>query len=280
MMRVVLASDVHLEFGGLDLTNEHGADVLILSGDICVARDIDRPDGGNVLMPSPKSLAIRDFFHAVSQRFPHVVMIMGNHEHYHGDFATTQSRIQAWLDREGLTNIHLLEKSTWEYQDYLFIGGTLWTDFNGGDPMTTSHARFAMSDFQVTKNSAVSFYRFTPEHALADHREMKQYIQDRIDDRREQGERSRRVIVVGHHSPSRLSTHPRYQADHHMNGCYSSLMEEFIMDRPEICLWTHGHTHEDFDYMIGTTRIVCNPRGYDGYEARVASWRPKLIELE
>ena len=37
--------------------------------------------------------------------------------------------------------------------------------------------------------------------------------------------------------------------------------------------------HEDFDYHIGSTRIVCNPRGYDGYEARAGFWQPKLIEL-
>jgi hypothetical protein len=64
-----------------------------------------------------------------------------------------------------------------------------------------------------------------------------------------------------------------------MNGCYSSDLEAFILDHPEICLWTHGHTHEDFDYMIGTTRVVCNPRGYIGYEQRADTWQPKLIEL-
>jgi Icc-related predicted phosphoesterase len=100
-----------------------------------------------------------------------------------------------------------------------------------------------------------------------------------IDQRRAAGDHSPRVIVVGHHAPSRASTHPRYQGDHHLNGAYSSNLEEFILDRPEITLFTHGHTHEDFDYMIGATRIVCNPRGYLGYEARTASWQPRLIEL-
>ena len=56
-------------------------------------------------------------------------------------------------------------------------------------------------------------------------------------------------------------------------------MDDFILDRPEIALWTHGHTHEDFDYHIGSTRILCNPRGYDGYEARAGSWQPRLVEL-
>ena len=27
-------------------------------------------------------------------------------------------------------------------------------------------------------------------------------------------------------------------------------------------LWLHGHTHAPRDYVVGTTRVVCNPRGY------------------
>jgi Icc-related predicted phosphoesterase len=277
-MKLYVTSDIHLEFGDLQLENRDDVDVLILSGDICVARDIGRPDPNNI-MEGSRSQQVRDFFRRVSRDFPETMFVMGNHEHYHGDFAKTQSRLQEMLITEGLTNIHLLEKSCWEFKDYLFIGGTLWTDFNSADPLTLYHAKNAMNDYRGVKNSHVHFYKFTPEHAMEDHMRMKNYIATVIDNRRALGERSDRVIVVGHHAPSRASTHPRYQHDTLMNGCYSSNMEEFILDRPEIVLWTHGHTHEDFDYMIGTTRVVCNPRGYIGYEARADSWKPKLIEL-
>jgi Icc-related predicted phosphoesterase len=270
-MKLYITSDLHLEFADLDLLNQDAVDVLILSGDICVAKDLDRPD--------KRGDQVREFFQRISKDFPEIVYVMGNHEFYHGDFAKTQDLIQTTLDRLEITNIHLLEKSTWQHDDWLFIGGTLWTDFNQDDPLTLWHARQNMTDFGVTKNSASTFYKFIPEHALADHRQMKEYINHVIDNRRNLGDYSTRVIVVGHHSPSRLSTHPRYQSDERMNGCYSSRMEEFIMDHPEIRLWTHGHTHEDFDYMIGTTRVVCNPRGYMGYEVRAGFWQPKLIEI-
>ena len=64
-----------------------------------------------------------------------------------------------------------------------------------------------------------------------------------------------------------------------MNGAYSSELSEFILDHPEIKLWTHGHTHEDFDYMIGSTRVVCNPRGYINYEARADNFKLKVVEV-
>ena len=64
-----------------------------------------------------------------------------------------------------------------------------------------------------------------------------------------------------------------------MNGGYHSSLEEFIMDRPNIKLWTHGHTHEEFDYMVGDTRVVCNPRGYIGYEPIADNWKLKVVEV-
>ena len=91
-MKLYVTSDLHLEFGDLDLHNRDDVDVLILGGDICVVRDIGRPEGGDPLIESKKSLIIKQFFQRVSDRFAHVIMIMGNHEHYHGDFMKTQGK--------------------------------------------------------------------------------------------------------------------------------------------------------------------------------------------
>jgi hypothetical protein len=53
-------------------------------------------------------------------------------------------------------------------------------------------------------------------------------------------------------------------------------MEEFIMDRTQIKVWTHGHTHDTFDYMVGSCRVICNPRGYTGYEERATEFDPTI----
>jgi len=50
------------------------------------------------------------------------------------------------------------------------------------------------------------------------------------------------------------------------------------MDRPQIKLWTHGHMHNASDYMIGETRVVCNPRGYVGYES-TNQFQLKYLEI-
>jgi len=309
-MKVAICSDIHLEFADINLKNTENADVLILGGDICVASDIGRPDPHG-LLEGARSNRIIDFFKRCSFQFPHVIYIMGNHEHYHGDFATSGNKIKSMLESNMLSNVYLLDKESKKIDDVTFIGGTLWTDMNREDEMTLLHIRGMMNDFRCVKNSnrmvnrKVPLYKkdengqyimqkigeinsliedgykfkeevstFSPEDAVVDHKKMLGYIQTVIE-----GKYDQKFVVVGHHAPSRLSTHPRYAREELMNGGYSSSLDEYIMEHPQIKLWTHGHTHEDFDYMVGSTRVVCNPRGYDGYEERADRFKLKCVEV-
>ena len=74
--------------------------------------------------------------------------------------------------------------------------------------------------------------------------------------------KEKNYVVCTHYAPSKKSTPDRYIGAVALNGAYSSNLDNFIIDNPQIKLWTHGHTHDAFDYTIGQTRIVCNPRGY------------------
>jgi predicted phosphodiesterase len=284
-MKVALASDVHLEFGPISLENTEGADVLILSGDICVAKDVMKRDDDGIFDRFFRSNTIHTFFQECCQRFPHVVYVMGNHEHYHGDYNNT---IAILRDRLGyLANLHILDKEMVQLGGVSFIGGTLWTDMNKEDDITLLHMKGMMNDFRcVTNSKNVTYFRdadgnshervakFTPEEAVVDHKEMLEYIRLMVE-----GKFDQKFVVVGHHCPSKLSTKPQYEKDVIMNGGYSSDLSEFILDHPQIKLWTHGHTHHKFDYMIGSTRIVCNPRGYIDYEPEAYNFELQFIEV-
>lgn len=286
-MKVAICSDLHLEFGDLFFTNDQNIDVLILSGDICVAKDIGRPDPDN-FMEGAKSSRIVDFFKRCSFQFPHVIYIMGNHEHYHGDVAKSASIIRSMLESNALSNVHFLDKEFIDIDGVRFIGGTLWTDFNGENEMTMNHVTRRMNDFQICENSneMVNYRTFendkakfhkrpatwSPRSALVEHKAMKKFIEDNYDS-------TKINVVCTHHAPSKGSEHPRYAHDTLMNGAYNSNLDDFIMERPMIKLWTHGHTHEDFDYMIVSTRVVCNPRGYINYEDRADRFELKVIEV-
>ena len=277
-MKIAVCSDIHLEFGPIELNNTNNANVLILSGDICVAKDLSHSD-------SKKGDISRKFFRMCALRFPHVLYVMGNHEHYHGDFATSGKIIKEELAQ--YANVHLLDQETKVIDDITFIGGTLWTDMNKEDGITLMHMKNMMNDFCCVKNSSRKrHYRdtlgnphsqasnFTPDDAVEDHKKMLEYIKIMVE-----GKHDQKIVVVGHHAPSKASTHPRYVNETIMNGGYSSDLSEFILDHPQIKLWTHGHTHENFDYLIGSTRIVCNPRGYINYEASADKFTLKTVEI-
>lgn len=277
-MKLAICSDLHLEFGDLDLTNDEAAYVLILSGDIFVASELLYCDEAASLVPVVKHVSergkrYRTFIKNCCERFPKVLMVTGNHEHYHGDFSTTHDTIRnAFSD---LPNFHLLDKEHLVLDDVLFYGGTLWTNMNNEDPVTMYHMRGAMNDYAQIKytgpNSGGSFY---PEDTVEDHYAFRRGLDNTLEEFPNMP-----VVVVGHHAPSKASTHPRYKTEVMMNGAYSTDLDNFMLDRRQIKLWTHGHTHEEFDYMIGTTRVVCNPRGYDGYEDKADNFKLKYLEI-
>lgn len=284
-MKITVASDLHLEFGDLDFENSEQADVLILSGDILVARDLLDRDSHNIFDSNNRSNRFHGFMQRCCERFANVIYILGNHEHYHGDYAKTAQHLK---DKFGyLANLHILDNEILELDDVTFIGGTLWTDMNKRDPLTLYHMKTMMNDFRCVHHSGreVSFrdnqgqFRqrqaiFSPDDAADIHDAFVQYISVVT-----QGQWGKKFVVVGHHAPSRQSTHPRYAHDYLMNGGYSSELSDFILDHPQIKLWTHGHTHDSFDYKVGSTRVICNPRGYIGYEDCAETWKPVSVDI-
>lgn len=298
-MKIALCSDLHLEFANITITNEQQADVLILSGDICTAK---------VFKHKPKERAlVRQFFSDCSFMFDHVIYVMGNHEHYDYDVAHTYDLLK--FELSPLTNIHLLEKESITIDDVTFVGGTLWTNMNNGDPLTMWHCGQRMNDFRLIKNSnrsvthknvvyaknpdgsgmhlkntdgsfvveRVDFYekpsRWSVEDSVVDHDKMLSYIKLATEDK------TKKYVVVSHHSPSALSISEQYKHDTLMNGAFHSKLDQFIEDRPQIKLWTHGHHHNNSNYWIGDTRVVCNPRGYVGYEDQANFFQLQYLEV-
>lgn len=283
-MKFALASDIHLEFGPIELFNTEGADVLVLSGDILVAKDLRSPDPYEI-MDTSKSLMLQKFFNQVCEEFPHVLYVMGNHEHYHGDFQYTVNLLRKNLGHR--ENLHILDKENFVFEDVTFIGGTLWTDMNKEDPHTMYAITGVMNDFKTVTNSKnVTYFRdedgnsheriarLMPADVVEDHKAMLAHISATC-----AAWPWAKFVVVGHHAPTKQSTHPRYKGEQLINGAYSSDLSDFILDRPQIKVWTHGHTHEPFDYMVGSTRVVANPRGYINYEDLADNFKLQYIEV-
>lgn len=255
-MKIRPVSDIHTEFFGEDeiadaslvilpALPDDAETVLVLAGDI-----------GS--MSKPECLV--NFINAVVPRFNQVLYIPGNHEYYHGDINTTPDRILELTAAHD--NLYFTEYGgmTLDFgRDLYFHMHTLWTDFDRGNDKSMTEAQYRMNDYRLIANGdrvlqAMDTYTLHKYHKTR----LQQVLQE--------GE-----VVVTHHSPSLRSIPEEYLTDR-VNGAYhSDLIEE---KKP--ALWIHGHTHTACDYMQGSTRILCNPRGY-GRQHKGNGYRPTLV---
>ena len=269
-MKIAVASDLHLEFADITLKNTENADVLVLAGDICTVKHYhSRPE-------MEKSYS--EFFKACSEQFPHVVYVVGNHEHYNYQFNYTVNDLKRKLAH--YENIHVLDNETFELENKMFIGSTLWTDMNNECPLTMNAAAFAMPDFRIVKYfDGVNYMKYTPQQSVREHRRSLDYIKQVIRNSNDKDYYLEKdVIVVTHHSPSHKSIAPQYKHEELMNGAFHNDLDYMMEMADNVKLWIHGHTHDEFDYTIGITKVLCNPRGYPK-ENQHNNFRLKYVEV-
>ena len=257
MTRVRVLSDVHLEFGALDLRSA-GEDVVALCGDIGLFTDgvqwADRL-AGKLGVP--------------------VVMIAGNHEFYrHSERAAPASveqilRALAAEARPTGGRVTFLCDEAAVVAGVRFVGATLWTDFAlfGDAARAMAAAEVRMNDYRLIYRTQAE--RLHPSDTTGMHEAARLFLEAELS-RPHDGP----TVVMTHHPPSGRSIAGRYAEDD-LSPAYASNLDE-IVENSGAALWLHGHTHVSQDYWIGSTRVVCNPRGYAGYELN-PDFDPNLV---
>jgi Icc-related predicted phosphoesterase len=257
-MKIQFMSDLHLEFSPVFRPEPTDADVLVLSGDILVVDYMLRSEASPYY---ERAEMFNDFLLYCANNYQHVIYVMGNHEHYYSRFDETAVNLRALISRINLSspygNIHLLDKQELEIDDVLFVGATLWTDANKGDPVTEFTLEKRMNDYSLIQRKFNGVYRkLRVFDTVIEHQKSLKFIEDMC-------ETHDKIVVATHHAPTHQSVDRRYKDQVVMNGGYASNLDSFIFDRPQIKLWIHGHMHANNDYMVGETRVMSNPRGYN-----------------
>jgi predicted phosphodiesterase len=280
-MKIQLISDLHLEHQDMSLP---GGDVLLLAGDIMEAKELGKGNynpnhvhgpGMNVAMREDRYLR---FMHEEVTKYNKAFYIAGNHEHW----GTKTYKTHTFMRENVPANTTVLEDEIFVHEGVLFLGATFWTDFNKGDGLTMHNANgkmTGMKDYSFITHRAHGIYRkLLPKDILEIHYKSKGYFNHILSENR-QKENPLPVVIMTHHAPTALSIPPWYKDDYLMNGCYYSDQSDMILDNPQIKYWVHGHTHESFKYQVGDTWVICNPRGYYGYESRAHSFTPLELEI-
>ena len=244
MTKLRVMSDLHLEFEEFSIPcmEDDKNTILILAGDIVIVKNIEE---------------YKYFFDDISERFRSVVVIMGNHEHYRGLFNTTYKKYKEFLYLNKYPNIFLLEKESVDFGDIVVAGATLWTDMDDSNPLTMMDASRRMNDYNVIKYLYEGGYnKLRPEITVSHHRRTVSFLEEFIDKYRD----TKKVVVL-HHAPSENSVHELYKGDPLNHIYYSSL--ENLFEFSGVNLVVHGHMHNNSEYDIGYTKVVCNPKGYN-----------------
>ncbi|CAB4134426.1 Calcineurin-like phosphoesterase domain, ApaH type [uncultured Caudovirales phage] len=287
-MKIDICSDLHLEFGNVDLKvfdNPENHQVLVLGGDITLANAFKTEE------TSPRSARIardtRALFAHVNDRYDAVIYLMGNHEHYHGNFATSEKILREELT-DAFNNVYFLEKEWVTIPDkefggiVTFVGGTLWTNFDSGNEHLMRRAEYMMNDYAsrnsardvVKEDGSVASGYLKANDTYEDHGKMFDTIAavaGSIPDGR--------VVVCTHHAPTTKSLRPDEWPDAEIHNFYHSDLDRFIENNPSIKLWTHGHTHAQYEHIIGNAIVACNPRGYIGHQRIADHFALKTYEI-
>lgn len=238
-MRLHILSDLHLEFGPIEHFAElQDGDVLVLAGDIHTGTEgIDW---------------------AVEAANGHpVIYVAGNHELYHADINAMH---EALRERALSRGVHMLECGEAIIHGVRFLGATLWTDFklNGDQEESMQRAARSMADFHLIRTAG---RKLQPADTVIRHEDAVAWLVKHLS---ESDTAAVPTVVVTHHLPHPSSIADKYAGDD-LNPAFCSDLSG-VIERYQPRLWIHGHTHESCDYYVGKTRIVCNPRGYVGFE--------------
>lgn len=248
-MQVQVLSDVHIEFQkdlgikfakGLDTA---GSDVLIVAGDLC---------SGNPVLEEAQYYFLR----TVAEKTPHVLYIIGNHEPYHSSIEEAHARARRIESQ--VPNLTFLEDEVAVIDGQRFVGCTLWFE----EQFENYRWEMNLGDFHYIED-------IRGEFNVYDRSARSQKFLD--------GEVKKGDVVITHHMPHPKSLHPKYKGSPLNRFFLCDVSDVMVARKP--ALWIHGHTHFGMEYKVGSTRVVCNPYGYEGYEFDNGYHAKKTIEV-
>jgi len=250
MTKLLILSDLHNDIWPMDPVLDgrridREADVVVLAGDI--HEGVQAPMWARQAFPDKE-----------------IVLIAGNHEFYGRYWNLGLRKIR---EKSAQLGVHFLENDAVEIFGVRFLGCTLWTDYclygeeRRGESM--SEALRLMTDFRRIKRDRrpsenqegreYRVQRLIPELTLLRHVQSVEWLERQLS----VGNLDKTVVVT-HHLPLAQSIPAAFVGDK-LSPAYASNLTTLV-GRSK--LWIHGHVHDSMDYSFGTTRVICNPRGY------------------
>lgn len=258
-MRLWIFSDLHIEFSRQwALPVQVDFDIIIAAGDI----------------HSPASSGVR-WLAELANGKP-VIYVPGNHDWYsvRGEFNVTDESLRA-AELAAELGVQWLMDGEVVIDGVSFLGSTPWTDYDlyGDEESAMRVAERRLNDhryiFPDTTTEPLS-----AAYARGWHVQSRRWLTEKF-----ATPSMTTTVVVTQHLPHPGSIDPKF-AGSPLNPAFCSNLSALV-EQSGADLWVHGHTHASCDYRVGSTRVVCNPKGYGpasgGMQIENSEFNPALV---
>jgi len=227
-------SDLHLEFITPNEIKQFIRKIPSGFDEICIlAGDIGNPYQSNYDI----------FMKFISKNFKKIFVISGNHEYYNKT-KTIQETNEFMKDYfQQFHNISFLNNIYEKYDDFCFIGTTLWSKITNPD--------YEISD--ITKIPRFDYIQYNRLNMLS-----VDFLEDTL-------QNNENCVVITHHVPSNFLIDVKYKIGlkQPYNQWFYCNMDDLIeTHRYKIKCWIYGHTHTPSNVIMNGISFLCNPIGY------------------
>lgn len=239
--RFQLFSDIHLEtFKSYPIIPKL-ADYLFLAGDIGIITYSN----------------YEHFFNYCSKNWKKVFYVIGNHEYYNKKtYDTMNTKYKDFFAK--YNNVHLLDNSSYELDEVVIIGSTLFSEINDTRELNDFNK---IHEYNADKTRKILLTKRTYNEL---HEKSKEYLIEQINNQ------TKPMIIMTRFPPiqsntsdKKYDTQPMYLKKYFASNILKDIMTKNCKENiNKIKCWIFGHTHYSNDFTYGTVRLISNQVGY------------------
>ena len=227
-------SDLHLEFIKPNEINKFIKQIPSGMDEICIlAGDIGNPYQSNYDV----------FTKFISKNFKKTFVVPGNHEYYNETKTIYETNDFMKDYYQQFNNISFLNNNYEIYDNYCFIGTTLWSKIT--DP------RYKINDIRSIPNFDIFEYNRLNKLSVS-------ILEDTL-------QNNENCIIITHHVPSHTLIDKKYKTidmQPYNQWFYCNMDKTIENNQNKIKCWIYGHTHTPSDVIKNGIPFLCNPIGY------------------
>ena len=233
-MKVRYFSDLHLEFIKPNKIERFISKIPSGIDEICIlAGDIGNPYQTNYDI----------FMKFISKNFKKTFIISGNHEYYNKTKTIQETNDFMKNYFQKFNNISFLNNNNEIYDNYCFIGTTLWSNIT--NPIYEINDIYSIPHFDYIQYNKLNMLSV-------------EFLKDTL-------QKNENCIIITHHMPSESLIDIKYKTKQMLpyNQWFYCNMDNLIETKKDkIKCWIYGHTHTPSNVIINEIPFLCNPIGY------------------